>query len=312
MIRIINKLKIVLLLLAVVCLSSTKVQACDVCGCSVGGNYFGILPQFQQHFVGLRYQQRSFNSTHLTLFPGEKPLQTQERFYTTELWGRYVPHRKVHLFAFVPYNYFTKDENDVHAVVSGLGDINFMAHYIVFNNGNDTDRKWKQALQLGTGVKAPTGKSDHVQAYSGLLIPSLQAGTGAFDIPFSAIYTIRNGKWGLNAEANYRWNLTNIRNYKFGDRITSSLRTFYWYSNRGVTMLPHISLGYEYGFRDTDSDVEAEYTGSKSVLAGAGVDFYFGRFILNSSAQLPLYQHIAQGQIKADPRWNLGIAFQIK
>lgn len=185
---------------------SGTASACDVCGCSVGGNYFGILPQFQQNFVGVRYQQRSFSSEHLTLFPGEEPLRTQEAFHTTEIWGRYVPHPKVHLFAFVPYNFFTKDEENIHSVVSGIGDVSLMAHYIVLNNGNESKRKWKQALQIGIGIKMPTGKSNHIQSHSGLLIPSLQAGTGAFDLPFSAIYTIRNGKWGANAEANYRLN----------------------------------------------------------------------------------------------------------
>src|SRR5690606_24927340 len=96
--------------------------ACDVCGCSVGGSYFGILPQFQQNFIGLRYQHRNFNSEHLTLFPGEVPLKTQETFHTTELWSRYVPHPKVHLFAFVPFNYYTKDEEGIRSTVSGIGD----------------------------------------------------------------------------------------------------------------------------------------------------------------------------------------------
>lgn len=39
-------------------------SACDVCGCSIGGNYFGILPQFHRHFVGIRYSEQSFRSAH--------------------------------------------------------------------------------------------------------------------------------------------------------------------------------------------------------------------------------------------------------
>jgi hypothetical protein len=292
-------------------LSVNTALACDVCGCSVGGSYFGILPQFQQNFVGLRYQHRSFTSEHLTLFPNEAPLKTQETFHTTELWGRYVPHPKVHLFAFVPYNYFTKEEENIHSVVSGLGDVSLMAHYIVFNTGDSVKTKWKQALQIGTGIKLPTGKSNHIQEHSGLLIPSIQAGTGAFDIPFSIIYTIRNGKWGANAEANYRLNLHNKRDYKFGDRMTTSVRTFYWYGKKNFTILPHLSVGYEHGFRDTDKGAEAEYTGSQSILGGAGIDFYYKRFILNANTQIPLYQHIAQGQITGKSRFNIGIAYQL-
>jgi len=292
-------------------MSVQTASACDVCGCSVGGSYFGILPQFQQNFIGLRYQHRSFNSEHLTLFPGETPLKSKEIFHTTELWGRYVPHPKVHLFAFVPFNYFTKNEEGTRSTISGIGDVSLMVHYIVFNTGNDVEKRWKHALQIGTGVKFPTGKSNHIQASTGLLLPSLQAGTGAFDIPFSTIYTIRKNKWGMNAEATYRLNLPNKRDYKFGDRITTSVRTFYWYGNKNFTILPHLSVGYEHGFRDTDRGAEAEYTGSQSVLGGAGFDLYYKRFILNVNTQIPLYQHIAQGQITGNPRLNVGIAFQL-
>ena len=36
--------------------ATTVALACDVCGCSAGGNYFGILPRFGKHFLGIRYQ----------------------------------------------------------------------------------------------------------------------------------------------------------------------------------------------------------------------------------------------------------------
>ncbi|MBP8240682.1 MAG: hypothetical protein KAX50_12000 [Saprospiraceae bacterium] len=49
-------------------LASGQVLACDVCGCAVGGNYLGILPQFRRHFAGVRFQYRTFDSEHPNLF----------------------------------------------------------------------------------------------------------------------------------------------------------------------------------------------------------------------------------------------------
>jgi hypothetical protein len=284
-------------------------MACDVCGCSVGGNYFGILPQFQKNFAGLRYQYRAFDSEHLTLFPGEKPLRTVETFHTTELWGRYVPHKRLHLFAFVPYNYFTKDEEQVRSVVSGFGDMSFMASYILLNTGEQEEKDWKHALQAGVGVKLPTGRSDQLTGGTGLLIPSLQAGTGALDIPLNLIYTVRYKRIGVNVEGNYRVNTVNRRGYEFGDRITSSLRLFYWQKLRSVSLLPHLGLGYEYGFMDKDQGEYQEYTGSRVVTGNLGLDLYYKRLVLNLSSQAPLYQYIAKGQISGRPRINAGIAF---
>lgn len=291
--------------------SSVSALACDVCGCSVGGNYFGIVPQFQKNFIGLRYQYRAFDSEHLTLFPGEKPLRTHEAFHTTELWGRYVPHKKIHLFTFIPYNYYTKDEEQIRSVVSGIGDVSLVANYIIVNSGERADKKWKHALQIGAGIKLPTGKSDRIMEGSDVLLPSLQAGTGAFDIPLNLIYTMRHKQWGVNMESNYRITTINKRDYKFGDRANASLRFFYWQKVKNISLLPHLGTGFEYGFMDKDKGVWREYTGSSVVLANAGIDLYYKRIIVNFSTQTPLYQHVAKGQIAGKQRFSVGISMLI-
>ncbi len=300
-----------ILIISIILNTTNNTFGCDICGCSVGGSYMGILPQFQNNFAGIRYQQRSFRSEHLTLFPGEQALVTKEKFYTTELWGRYVPHQKIHLFAFAPYNYYTKDEGQIHSVVSGLGDISLIANYIVFNNGNIDSIAWKQALQIGTGIKLPTGKSNNIQQHSGLLIPSLQAGTGSFDFPVNLIYTIRKERLGANLEANYRINTSNIRGYRFGDRVSSSLRLFYWQYINNVSLLPHTGINYEYAFIDSNNGIIEEYTGGKGFWWSTGLDFYYKRIVFNLNAQVPIYQYIAQGQVVSNPRINAGLSFLI-
>ena len=32
------------------------VVACDICGCGVGSNYVGLLPEFKKYIVGARYR----------------------------------------------------------------------------------------------------------------------------------------------------------------------------------------------------------------------------------------------------------------
>ncbi len=283
--------------------------SCDICGCSVGGNYFGILPKFQNNFIGVRYQYRSFDSEHLILFPGDVPMKTHETFHTAELWGRYVVNRKLHLFAFLPYNYYIRDENETRSVVSGVGDISLMASYIVINTGNELSSNWKHALQIGAGIKLPTGKSNSIEPHSGLLIPSLQVGTGSFDLPFNLIYTLRYNQVGLNVEANYRMNTSNKRKYKFGDRITSSARIFYWKKIKNTSFLPHLGMSFEYGFIDQDKKVKQEYTQSNVLMGNVGIDVYYRKMILNLSTQMPLYQDIAQGQIVSKQRLYAGVSF---
>ena len=55
-------MKTKLFTLLLIFISFSAAEACDVCGCSLGGNYFGILPMFNKNFVGIRWSQAEFHS----------------------------------------------------------------------------------------------------------------------------------------------------------------------------------------------------------------------------------------------------------
>ena len=61
-------------------------MACDICGCGIGNNYIGILPEFNSKIIGVRYRSNNLwtdigaNGAHTYLTP-------EERYQTTELWG---------------------------------------------------------------------------------------------------------------------------------------------------------------------------------------------------------------------------------
>lgn len=274
----------------------TGASACDICGCSVTGNYLGILPQFQKHFIGMRYQYRQFESTHPILFPGETPAVSFEKYHTQEIWGRYVPFRRLHLFAFVPFNYFQKTESGVHSSSFGLGDISLMASFIVFNTADKSCSDWKHAFQIGGGVKLPTGKSDKTDE-TGAVNPNMQSGTGSLDYLANAVYTLRYKKAGINAEWNYRRNNANDQNYRFGDRNSGSLRLFYWDALGSLSYLPHAGINYEHAARDVTGGYYQDYTGGASFLWNLGLDMYYKNFTAGFQLMKPFSQHIGDGQI---------------
>lgn len=75
------------ILLATVMLAcSINVKACDICGCGVGNNYTGILPDFSKYIFGIRLRYSAL-ITHVGVGGSASYLTTNESFLTTEIWG---------------------------------------------------------------------------------------------------------------------------------------------------------------------------------------------------------------------------------
>ncbi|MDX1943706.1 MAG: hypothetical protein SFU99_24275 [Saprospiraceae bacterium] len=289
-------------------LAILSAQACDVCGCSIGGNYFGILPQFHGHFVGLRYQYRSFRSEHLPLFSQTETLVSHEYFHTTELWGRWNPSKKLQLFAFVPVHFMQKRETGISTRENGIGDPSVIANLVLFNTGDDVRNTWKHAIQIGAGIKFPVGHSN-LKLSDGLVNPNFQLGTGSFDFPLNAIYTIRYKRAGLSTEVNYRINTANSNDYRFGNRLNTGTHFFYWQQVGATAFLPSVGTLWEYAAQDLENGIYQDLTGGQSLWLTTGLDVYFQRFSVGMSYQQALYQDLAEGQLTSRPRLTANVSF---
>jgi hypothetical protein len=275
----------------------------------MGGNYGGIYPQFTKNIIGFRYGFQRFNHPNTDFnFNGSSKVRYDE-FHTYEVWGRFYPHPKVQLFAFVPYKQHIREESERTTVLSGVGDISLMANYTFFNTADSVGGPWKHALLLGGGVKLPTG--DYMQRDDRLttLPAQFQIGTGAYSFIANANYTVRYKQWGLNADYTYRLNGENERTYRFGDQQVATANLFYTYSVPGYALLPNAGLSYEYYAVDKEFGREKDQTGGELFLANVGVDAYFDRFFFRITAQMPLRQKLPEAQPAAKVRYNLGLAY---
>ncbi|WP_242928821.1 hypothetical protein [Pontibacter vulgaris] len=266
-------------------------QACDG-GCTMGGSYFGILPQFHKNFAGLRYTNRSYTitTTHTHMHEGMPMTHTdiiEEKYSTMEMWGRYVPAKNVQLMAFVPYTFNEQSTTRGNTKYDGLGDVTVMANYTILNTGDSINTKFKHTLQLGGGVKLATGthklhlnNEDYTQ--------SLQPGSGSTDYMFNGIYTLRYGKLGLNNDVTYRINSENADGYKFGDRLSASSNLFYWQNIESMTMLPNAGIYFEHAKADELGSDHGSQMGGDSYYANLGLNMYIRKIGLGATVQLPL------------------------
>ena len=296
------------LMIIVLSFYSTMALSCDICGCGLTARSFGILPQFSGNFIGLRAQYRSFDSEHPPLFASQLPEYSSEYYYNAEIWGRWNPVKHLQLFYFIPYQRTIKLEEGHRNSYSGLGDISLMANYILINTVETEEKSWKHALQAGGGIKIPTGRYD-IPENDGSLIMNVQPGTGAFAIPINLIYTIRRDKIGLNTEGNYTFNLKNKNDFQFGDRSHVGMKLFFWQEWKNISILPAAGLNYQHAAPDNDVEGEIYGTGGNSVNASISADLYYKRMALGFNAQLPVSQHMTDGNVRLKENFSTTLIY---
>ncbi|GAA4300911.1 hypothetical protein [Nibribacter koreensis] len=302
---------IILFSIALLGFSSTS-YACDG-GCTMGGSYLGILPQFHKNFAGLRYTSRSYTiqTTHTHLHEGMPMTHDEviEEVYTTaEVWGRFVPAKNVQVLAFLPYA--TNEEQTTRGTTryAGVGDMTLLVNYALFNTGDSTQSRFKHSLQLGGGVKLPTGAHTLHRTEEGYNT-SLQPGSGSTDYLLNGIYTLRTGKLGLNNDFTYRFNTQNKDGYKFGNRLSGSSNLFYWYNLDNVlTLLPSAGLYYEHAQADEFENGHDAKTGD-AFFTNLGLNVYVKKVALGATLQLPLSHAQGHHASQANKRTMVNLSY---
>ncbi len=281
---------------------SSNLIACDVCSCSGSTNNFGILPSFTRHFIGIKYQFKSFHSSPHKLNDIHYG-PSDETFHSTELWGRMIIKKRLQVFGSIPYNINKRFEQHKTTQIHGIGDMNLMLSYVLIEPSNNQST-WQHSLQAGVGVKLPTGKSKQLQDNI-LLNQNIQLGSGSIDIPMNVMYTIRHKNFGYNTEFNYKFNTQNKMGYQFGNRFNATSRIFLQKKTTSFTFIPHTGINLEYAFQDKLNSIKEDYTGGHFLFANAGFDTYFKKNALTLFLQQPLAGRYGEGHITSRTRFAL-------
>lgn len=285
--------------------------ACDVCGCSLGGSYFGILPQFNKNFIGLRWSQAKFHSYmnhHSDYLPPESSNDTYQKL---ELWGRYYVNKRIQLFAFIPYSFNAMNGTEQVVNSHGLGDITIIGNYLLLNTGEDKTKRFKHTWMAGAGVKLPTGDSN-LKDNGALVNPNFQMGTGSTDFLVSTVYTLRYQKAGVSVESGYKVNTRNRNDYLFGNQFHASSQFFYWQNAGPFAFLPNAGVFFEQAGRHKDGSIIQANTGGSAVQVTAGLETYVKGFTVGFTYKHPVRQHYNSDNIAtitAKDNWSLSLTY---
>jgi hypothetical protein len=278
---------------------------CDACGCSASGGGMGFSSMIDRNFVGLRYFYQSYSSRD-GIFNNSP--WVDENFNTVQAWARIPVAKNLQVSALVPYHFHNRDRATGEQSISGLGDITVLGLYTVYQTQSDTTA-FRHVVQLGGGVKAPTGKYD--SANNGSVNPSFQVGTGSWDYLVAAEYVVTRNKLGLNTMANYTFKTENSEQYRFGNQFNYAATLFYMIEEEKFTLVPQAGVAGELYAANKQYGEELPDTKGDILFGKLGVEAGLGKFSLGLNGMLPISQNLTGGKVEANYRWAVNVNYSL-
>jgi len=198
----------------------------------------------------------------------------------------------------------------VTRAASGLGDASVFARYTLLQRDNPG-----QTFRIApfAGFKAPTGDDDRGDS-SGTLPPSVQPGSGAWDVFGGVVATWQTFSWQVDGQVSYR-----VRNAANGFdpgnllRLDGSLQYRLWPRQLGDGVPSFLYGVFEVKFARSDRN---EVNGSVDANSGGrawhlspGLQYVTKRWILEGVLQFPVTQDLHGNALENDYVLRVGARF---
>ncbi len=192
---------------------------------------------------------------------------------------------------------------------TGVGDVLLDTKWIFFtrNRLGGTTR-----LGIGGGVKVPLGKTDATLPDGTVAPRSLQVGSGSWDFPFKALFTLTQRHVGLLANVGYRVNTTdeglkagNIFSYD----VALGLRFVPWVyrSLTDKSLVAYLELNGTVAARDEITGTSNPDSGGHLLFLSPDLQWIPTPWLLfEASVQFPILQDLNGTQLKYGTRFQLG------
>ena len=270
--------------------------ACEICGCGVGNFYVGLLPQFKNKFIGVRYHYTQYHS----VMASDATQFSRDYFKTAEIWGGINLGKKWQVLAFIPYNFNKQVSDDGSSNSNGLGDISLLANYKLFSSFNlKKNKNFEQALWIGAGAKLATGRFDADIADPASVTPvdvNTQMGSGSNDFLLNTMYNVKWNKFGINTVATYKINTNNTSLYQFGNKGVFNTTAFYNIDKKDFIISPNVGLLYEVTNHNKHQGKAVENTNNHALMATTGLQIRYDRISIGVNFQMPIQQDFSDGQ----------------
>ena len=265
----------------------------------------GFASMLNSDFIGIRYFNQRYRSTD-GLYTNS-PWYT-ENFNTIQIWSRIPVSKKIQISALIPYHFHNRDTQSGSQSINGLGDLTVLAMYKLYETKKDSTLLM-HSLQVGGGIKAPTGKFD--QANAGLVNPSFQVGTGSWDYLLATEYIIKRKNLGLNAQVNYTIKTENQKDYRFGNQLNYAGTFFYLHKIKKVSLAPQLGFAGEVYDSNYQYNQRVRKSSGDIIFSKLGFEIGKDKFSFGANAMLPINQNLASERVEAKYRLSLNLNYTL-
>lgn len=275
---------------------------CDACGCAAGNGSSGFESLLNPQFIGIKYFAQHYKAKE-NLFV--KDLTQDQYFNTLQIWGKIPVTEKLSVYASLPFHFHEKKTTQGDIRINGIGDLNLMGIYRLVKSGDNFHQ-----LSGGLGVKVPLGRFDE-KGISGVN-PSFQLGTGSWDYQAALNYKFQKNKIAVLINTDYIIKTENKKHYRFGNQWNYAATGFYQLSGNEKTIFSaKTGLQGEVYAQNKQFGEGLPNTAGSALYGKLGFEASYKRFSLGSEVMLPVYTHLAGGDIEAKSRFsvflNIGI-----
>ncbi len=282
---------------------AASILACDVCGCSANGYGAGLLSAYRYNTISLRWYHSPFEQILEQGIPTKDVFQRIDVNLRYHLSGRWIGN------LVLPFQWNYREGPDRSLSLEGLGDTRFTLAYVVLDNilvGEKGQLYW----ELGTGVKAPTGKFDN-DLYQADLPENFNIGNGSWASLWQTSLLYNWGKLGWVNNLAYQLNGRTKEDYHFGNQLSVSSMVFARQSvSPTAELIPFAGVFYEEIAQDLFyADNAAHGTGGSGYYLTAGLNAKYQDLLLGGSVFVPFQQNYADGEMEAKTRLTIDLTY---
>ena len=269
---------------------------CDTCGCGSSGGSMGYGTALNKNFMGLRYIGQEYRSRN-GIFNNSPWIN--ENFNTVQAWGNFPVTKRAIVNIILPYQFHNRIFPDnTEQKINGLGDISVLAFYSLIKATPDSiiSIKPEHYLQLGGGLKLPTGKYDKANN-TGSVNPSFQLGNGSWDYILAMNYGFSYRNWGISTMFNYTIKTKNPKDYQFGNQFNYGINAFKTYYVSDLAFTPIIGLAGENYASNREFDMKVANTKGTIFLGKLSLETAYQNYSLGLVGMVPIDQNLNNGKV---------------